>query len=63
MITGSDVVMDIGVLRGQLEREIAAADEAIRGRETQIEALKHENEEAVARIEHAREALARAAGN
>ena len=51
-------VMDIDVLRGQLEREIAAADEAIRGRETHIEALKQENEEAAARIEHAREALA-----
>ena len=50
--------MDIDVLREQLEREIAAADEAIRGRETQIAALKQENEGAVARIEHAREALA-----
>ena len=50
--------MDIDVLRGQLEREIAAADEATRDRETQIAALKQENEEAVRRIEHAREALA-----
>ena len=50
--------MDIDVLRGQLEREIAAANEAIRGRETQIETLKQENAEAVRRIENAREALA-----
>ena len=50
--------MNIDVLRGQLEREIAAADEAIRGRETQIDVLKQENAEAVARIEHAKEALA-----
>ena len=50
--------MNIDVLREQLEREIASADEAIRGRETQIEALKQDNEQAVARIEHAREALA-----
>ena len=50
--------MDIDVLRGQLEREIAAADEAIRGREMQIDVLKQENTEAVARIEHAKEALA-----
>ena len=50
--------MDIGVLRGQLRREIAAADEAIRGREAQIDKLKQENAEAVTRIEHAKEALA-----
>ena len=50
--------MDIEGLRGQLEREIAAADEAIRGREAQIEAVKQENDEALRRIEHAREALA-----
>jgi septal ring factor EnvC (AmiA/AmiB activator) len=50
--------MDIDVLRGQLEREIASADEAIRSGEAQIEALKEENADAAARIEHAREALA-----
>ena len=52
------MAMDIDVLREQLEREIATANEAIRGRETHIEALRQENEEEVARIAHAREALA-----
>ena len=50
--------MDIEVLRERLERKIATADEEIRGRESQIEALKRENEEAFARIKEAREALA-----
>jgi hypothetical protein len=52
------MTMDIDMLRAQLERKIAAADEEIRGREAQIEALKRENEEAIARIKDAREALA-----
>jgi hypothetical protein len=58
-ICAGDAKMDIGVLRGQLERKIAAADEEIRGREAQIGgALKQENEAAIARIKDAREALA-----